>query len=152
MPSDLHPLRRHCCRWQQSRQPAGLCAAVVGAKVADFLAARHGKLGSFRLRLCVKPPFRSGILVFFPPFLGSFCKTNPTLFFPNELIPKYIRIFQLGSFGKNRISYREPSRWEWRSRVGRDAVAANAKPKVAQRASRAGASECNSTSIQSSHE
>ena len=32
MPSDIHPLRRQCRDWQQSRRPTGLCSAVAGAK------------------------------------------------------------------------------------------------------------------------
>jgi hypothetical protein len=107
MPSDLRPLRRQCRDWQQSRQSAGPRVAVVGAKAVDFLVARRGRLGSFRLRLCVKPPSRSGILVLFLPFLGSFCITNPTCILPNNFMSTWIRVFHLGSFGKNRISYRE---------------------------------------------
>jgi hypothetical protein len=38
---------------------------------------------------------------FFASFLPLFCITNPTRISLNIFIPKYFRIFQLGSFGKN---------------------------------------------------
>jgi hypothetical protein len=50
---------------------------------------------------------------------------------------RLLRIFQLGSFGKNTYSYREPTPTIPRIDGG------DATPKVARRASRAGASECN---------
>ena len=66
----------------------------------------HG--GLVWVRFCIKPPFQSGILVFFPRFFPLFCKTNPTCIFPNIFISKYFRIFQLGSFRKNTLFWKDP--------------------------------------------
>ena len=67
---------------------------------------------SLGVRLCIKSPSRSGILAVFPLFLPSFLHNEPNSFFPNLFIPKYFHIFQLGSFGRNTLLYKEPSRWE----------------------------------------
>ena len=57
----------------------------------------------------VKSPSRSCFPAFIPHFLPLFCRTNPTRVFPNLFIPQYFHIFQLGSFGRNTLLYREPS-------------------------------------------
>ena len=43
-----------------------------------------------------------------PCFGAVFCITNPTLFFYNCFMSKHIRIFQLGSFGKNTLFLESP--------------------------------------------
>jgi len=60
-------------------------------------------LASFRS----KKTFPALLFPLFSPFFASFFKTNPTRFFPNPFIPQYFHIFQLGSFGRNTLFYRE---------------------------------------------
>ena len=95
-------------------------------------SARWLRLSSFRSKITL-PALFPGI---YPRFLPRFCKTNPTRILLNSFITRHIRIFQLGSFRKNTLFWKvpcqptsKPSRRERRSRVGRDAVAANAVPR-----------------------
>ena len=43
---------------------------------------------------------------FIPCFGARFCITNPTHIFHNKFITKWLRIFQLGSFGKNALLHK----------------------------------------------
>jgi hypothetical protein len=82
-------------------------------------------LGSFPREIALPALFST----IYSPFLPFFAKRTQLVFFSNIFISKYFRIFQLGSFGKNTLLYRKLSRWGRRSRVGRDAVVANADPR-----------------------
>ena len=65
------------------------------------------KCGANWVRSCVKPRSRRRFSPLKSRFRPRFCITNPTRFFLNLFIPKHLRIFQLGSFGKNAFLYRE---------------------------------------------